>query len=139
MCSQDGKIFPHGPPKNKSGALLFPQPTIFDSLQESGQDWMMIYNDSRHETYIQSLMTTNAADHMFTMDTFFHRAEHGTLPPLTWIGPREVCHHTREEQRSVAPLCFHLRLSCCACLLRRWRRHRRCVLIGLQRLARPSR
>ena len=34
-------------------------------------------------------MTANAADHMHTMDEFFHRAEHGTLPALTWIGPRE--------------------------------------------------
>lgn len=51
QCSyQDGKIFPHGPPKNKSGAKLFPMPTIFDSVQEAGHDWMMIYNDSRHET-----------------------------------------------------------------------------------------
>lgn len=39
--------------------------------------------------YIESLMTGNAADHMFTMDTFFHKAAHGELPALTWIGPRE--------------------------------------------------
>ena len=39
--------------------------------------------------YIESLMTANAANHMHTMDEFFHRAEHGTLPALTWIGPRE--------------------------------------------------
>ena len=50
---------------------------------------MMVYNDSRHETYIQSLMTPNAADHMYNMDTFFHKAERGELPALTWIGPRE--------------------------------------------------
>lgn len=31
-------------------AKQFPQPTIFDSLQEAGHDWMMIYNDSKHES-----------------------------------------------------------------------------------------
>ena len=70
-------------------AKQFPQPTIFDSLQESGHDWMMIYNDSKHETYVESLTTPNAAEHTYNMDEFFHRAEHGTLPALTWIGPRE--------------------------------------------------
>ena len=61
-------------------AKQFPQPTIFDSLQESGHDWMMIYNDSKHETYVESLTTPNAAEHTYNMDEFFHRAEHGTLP-----------------------------------------------------------
>ena len=46
-CSDTGDMFnctPKGP-----GGLLYPQPTIFESLQEAGHDWMMIYNDSRHE------------------------------------------------------------------------------------------
>ena len=50
---------------------------------------LQIYNDSKHETYVESLTTPNAAEHTYNMDEFFHRAEHGTLPALTWIGPRE--------------------------------------------------
>ena len=56
---------------------------------QAGHDWMMIYNDSRHETYIGAMNTPNAARHTFNMDEFFHRARKGTLPALTWIGPRE--------------------------------------------------
>ena len=85
-CTETSKMYQctKGP-----NAKQFPQATIFDSLQEAGHDWMVIYNDSKHETYIESLTTPNAAEHTFNMDEFFHRAEHGTLPTVTWIGPRE--------------------------------------------------
>ena len=46
--------------------------------------------------YIESLMTANAANYMHTMDEFFHLAEPGTLPALTWIGPREGVSSSRE-------------------------------------------
>ena len=39
---------------------------------------MMVYNDSRHETYIESLMTPNAAAHMTTV-----RARPGRLSALS--------------------------------------------------------
>ena len=106
---------------------LYPQKTIFESLLENGHEWMMIYNDSRAELYLEVRISESkyrfrkvssdatdaapnavnkfsyatryahckymnsdeAAVRTHNMDAFFHAAEHGELPALTWISPRE--------------------------------------------------
>jgi hypothetical protein len=48
------------------------------------------------------------------MDSFFHRAERGELPALTWIGPREGVNkslgpaQTRAFYYLCLPILFHM-------------------------------
>jgi len=73
---------------------LYPQKTIFDSLTEAGLTYKRIYNDSIGEMYIKSFNTTALRNNTHNMDAFFYDAEHGTLPTLTWIMPREGINKT---------------------------------------------
>lgn len=73
----------------KGHASLFKQKTIFESLQEAGHSWKMIYNDSKGEMQFAFLHTPEAANRTHNMDEFFSDAARGTLPSFTYIAPRQ--------------------------------------------------
>ena len=83
-CTETGSYYGCGLTRK-----LFPQKTIFQSLAENGHSYKLIYNDSRADLMVEFLSSDEAAANTHNMDEFFHDAEHGTLPSLTWISPRE--------------------------------------------------
>lgn len=86
---------------------LYPQKTIFQSLIEDGLEYDMIYNDTTSELYVEYFHTDEALSRTHNMSRFFHNAQHGTLPQLTWITPRHGVNVSAEDPAGVGPNSDH--------------------------------
>ena len=71
---------------NNTKGRLYPQRTIFDSLEESSLSWKTYYHDLPWNLILESVV--KGYKNLWNMETFFQDAAAGNLPSFSWINPR---------------------------------------------------
>jgi len=68
--------------------LLYPQKTLYDSLDEAHVEWKHYYHDVPWEIILKSMWKKTSLPRMKPMAQFYDDAKNGDLPAFSWIDPR---------------------------------------------------
>ena len=77
--------------------LLYPQKTLYDSLDEANVDWRHYFHDVPWEIILKSMWKKTSLPRMQPMAQFYADAKGGTLPAFSWIDPRLALEPSNNE------------------------------------------
>lgn len=87
---------------------LFPQRSIFDALDDNGNDFAIYYNDTPHSADVFMEGVARHKDKILPDADFYKRAAAGTLPAYSWVMPGI---DPRNNQSNSDHPCHDLRLG----------------------------